>query len=78
MIATTKCRKCGETIRIDFGNLTRDQAEKKLDELAHTPMECPGFHVELGGWRILWNFEELLAQAYPPTPPTEPPTNPNP
>jgi hypothetical protein len=65
MITTTKCRECGGEVRIDFGNLTREQAVKKLDELDHTPMHCPGgFHVELGGWKRLWDFDEMLRQAY--------------
>jgi hypothetical protein len=26
------------------------------------PMECPGgYHVELGGWRKLWNLDDMIA-----------------
>ncbi|MGA2068321.1 MAG: hypothetical protein ABSG86_25335 [Thermoguttaceae bacterium] len=60
------CRKCHEVVPIEFGNLTRDEAVAALDKLDHTPMECPGFHVELSGWRHYWRLPEALEAMYGP------------
>ena len=62
--AHVKCQKCGEAITVKFGNLTRAEAEAKIAELDHTPMSCPGYHVELGGWRRLWNLDAALEAVY--------------
>jgi hypothetical protein len=61
-----RCRKCGDPIRLEFGDLTRDEAKEAMDKLNHTPMECPGFHVELSGWRYLWSLNEALEAVYGP------------
>jgi hypothetical protein len=60
-----KCAKCHELITLEFGNLTRSEAEEALRKI-DVPRECPGYHVELGGWRRLWHFEKALDLAYPP------------
>jgi nitrate/TMAO reductase-like tetraheme cytochrome c subunit len=61
------CRKCHEVIRLDFGDMTREQAAEALDKLANRgPAECPGFHVELGGWAYFWRLPEALEAMYGP------------
>ncbi len=64
-VVRVKCRKCHELIRLEFGNLSRAEAEEALRKI-DVPRECPGFHVELSGWRYLWHFDEALDLAYPP------------
>ena len=64
MMIRTQCTKCGVTIRLDFGELTRDQAMARIQEMDTTPRECPGQHVELGGWRALWNLDDAIYRAY--------------
>lgn len=64
MRGKTTCRKCGTTITIDFGNLTYAEARNHVAAMDQRPMECPGYHVELGGWRHLWKLDELLADTY--------------
>jgi len=64
-----KCRKCGDPIKLEFGGLSRPEAEAAMDKLNHTPMECPGFHVELSGWRYFWRFDEALELVYGPKEP---------
>jgi hypothetical protein len=59
-----KCRKCGETIPIEFGEMTRDQAEHAISLMDSTPRECPGYHVELSGWRHFWRLDEALEAMY--------------
>ena len=51
MVVKTKCRKCGVTIRLDFGDMTKEQALTRTEEMDQSPRECPGRHVELGNWR---------------------------
>lgn len=58
------CRKCGEKIRLEFGELTREEATAAMARLADIPRECPGFHVELGGWRYWWRLDEALEAVY--------------
>jgi hypothetical protein len=29
-------------------------------------MECPGFHVEVGGWRRYWQLDNAIKKAYRP------------
>jgi len=60
-----KCVKCHELILLEFGNLTRAEAEEALRKI-NVPMSCPGYHVELGGWHRLWRFEAALEAAYGP------------
>jgi hypothetical protein len=58
------CRKCGERIRIEFGDLTRAEAVELVDNLDRQPRECPGYHVELSGWRRLWRLDDAVAAVY--------------
>lgn len=64
-VVRVKCRKCGTLIRLEFGDLTRGEAEAALKEQNY-PRECPGFHTELSGWDRLWHFDEALAACYGP------------
>lgn len=64
MVQKTTCRKCGITVTVDFKGLTYTEAQDCVVKMDQRPMECPGFHVELGGWRYLWRLDELLASAY--------------
>jgi hypothetical protein len=58
------CRQCQERIRIEFGDLTRAQAVAMIDKIDRQPRECPGYHVELSGWRRLWRLDEAIAAVY--------------
>ena len=60
-----KCRKCNTPITLDFGGMTRSEAEAVVNTLDRTPRECPGYHVELSGWRRLWRMDEALDAIYP-------------
>jgi len=65
-----RCEKCGHHIllrfhRADGTKMTREEARGSCAALDTTPMECPGYHVELSGWSQLWHFEEALAALYP-------------
>jgi hypothetical protein len=68
MIATIECRKCGEPIKVDFSDLTYEEAVEKLTAVDRNPRECPGFHVELCGWHHYWRFNDMLRQVYPDRP----------
>ena len=60
---TTECRKCGTTQRIRVGDAPLEIAREALSIAAGYARECPGgFHVELGGWDVLWSFDLLLEQ----------------
>ena len=61
-----RCLKCGTPIVLVFGDKTREEAETFLRKLVDAPLECPGFHVELGGWDIYWRFADALDLQYPP------------
>lgn len=65
MVAAVRCRKCGETIKLDFGNLGYNEALEAVDRMDCQPGECPGFHVELAGWRKLWQMDLALAIVFP-------------
>ncbi len=65
-VVRVKCRDCGTLIRLEFGDLTRDEAVAALKKQDY-PRECPGFHTELSGWHLLWHFEEALAACYGPS-----------
>ncbi len=67
--ARVRCRKCQTPVVIAIGELTRPQVIEAFNRLDTQPMECPGFHVELSGWRQLWEFEAVLAALFPPPPP---------
>lgn len=62
----TWCRKCGGHVIIDLGQLGYQSALNKMRQIDTTPMEHEGFfHTELGGWGILWRFDDVLELAYP-------------
>ena len=64
MIIRTKCKKCGVTIRLDFGELTKEEALALAEKMDQTPRECPGMHVELGGLRQLWSLDDAIHRGY--------------
>jgi len=64
MIVKTQCKKCSVTIKLDFGNMTKDEALAVAEQLDHTPRECPGQHVELGGFRELWSLDQAIHSLY--------------
>lgn len=64
MVVKTQCRKCGVTIRLDFGNMTKDEALGVAEQLDRTPRECPGQHVELSGWRELYALDDAIHRAF--------------
>jgi len=64
MVIKTTCKKCGVTINLDFGNLSREEAEHVADQMDRTPRECPGGHVELCGFRDLWSIDDAIHHAY--------------
>ncbi len=64
MIIRTKCKKCGVTIRLDFGELTKEAALALAKEMDQTPRECPGMHMELGGFRQLWSLDDAIHRGY--------------
>jgi hypothetical protein len=61
----TTCNKCKTEITLDFTGLSYEEAIRQVERLDNLPKECPGFHVEIGGWRKRWNMDEALRQAYP-------------
>lgn len=64
MVIRTQCKKCGATIRLDFGDLTKDKALAAADKMDMMPRECPGMHVELGGWKTLYDLDNAIHRAY--------------
>ena len=60
----TTCTKCGITITLDFGDMTKDEAIAMGRKLDNTSRECPGHHVELGGWWSLWQIDDAIRRAY--------------
>lgn len=64
MVIQTTCQECGVAIRLDFGSLSREEAEQVAERMDNTPRECPGFHTELGGWKRLWNLDDAIHRAY--------------
>jgi len=64
MVIKTTCKKCGVTINLDFGDMTREEAVKMCEELDRTPRECPGMHCELGNWRYYWSLDDAIHRAY--------------
>jgi len=64
MVVQTECRKCGVTIKLDFGNLTKEEAEQVAENMDRTPRECPGGHVELCGLLQLWSIDDAIHRAY--------------
>lgn len=64
MLIKTQCKKCGITIRLDFGNLTKDEALAAAEKMDMMPRECPGRHVEFGGWKTLYDLDDAIYRAY--------------
>ena len=64
MVIRTQCKKCGVTIRLDFGNLTKQEALAVAEKMDCTPRECPGQHVELGNWNHLWGITDAIHRGY--------------
>ena len=64
MVVNTQCKKCGVTIKLDFGSLTKDEALAVAEKMDRTPRECPGMHVELSGFRQLWSLDDAIRRAY--------------
>jgi len=62
----THCQKCGEAIVLEFGDMTREEAEAVVKQVDDGPRECPGYHVELTGWRRLWQMDEAIKALYGP------------
>lgn len=64
MIIQTRCTKCGVTVRLDFGEMSREEAMAAAEKMDETPRECPGRHVELGGFRRMWGLDDAIHRAY--------------
>jgi len=58
------CEKCRTEITLDFDGLTYVEALKAINELDDRAMECPGYHVEIGGWKKRWRLDEAVENAY--------------
>lgn len=46
MFALGKCKKCGEIVIFDIGDITVNKAKEALSKMRMG--ECPGMHVEIG------------------------------
>ncbi|SFJ63237.1 hypothetical protein SAMN02799624_05269 [Paenibacillus sp. UNC496MF] len=64
-MVTTTCSLCRTDVTLDFENLSHDEAVERLRKLDKKAMECPGMHVEMGGWYKRWKLDEALRAAYP-------------
>jgi hypothetical protein len=64
MYVETTCNKCGEKFHIDLGDMSKEEAQTNFRKLDDSPRQCPGHHVEFGGWYQLWNLEDALHRAY--------------
>ena len=60
----THCQKCGDPIILKFGDMTREEAEAVVKQVDIIPQSCPGYHVELSGWRRLWQMDEAIDALY--------------
>lgn len=60
----TVCSECSTELTLDFGDATFKEALEMIEKMDHVSRECPGFHVEIGGWRKLWNLDEAVNRAY--------------
>lgn len=60
----TTCLKCHSEVTLDFGDVNYSQAKKLVRDLDKRPMECPGFHVELGSWRYYWQLDKMIEEGY--------------
>jgi len=64
MVIRTQCKKCGVTIKLDFGEMTKEEALVMAEKMDNTPRECPGQHVELSGFRALWALDDCIHRAF--------------
>ena len=65
MVVNTQCKKCGVTIRLDFGDMIKQEAIERAEEIDRTPRECPGGHVELSGMgTVCWGIQEAIHRCY--------------
>lgn len=64
MHVKTTCNKCGTEFHLDLGEMSREMAEKVFRKMDDIPRQCPGHHVELGGFFEMWNLEDALHRAY--------------
>jgi hypothetical protein len=64
MVIRTQCKKCGVTIKLDFGDMTKEEALAVAEKMDNMPRECPGQHVELSGFRTLWSLDDAIHRAY--------------
>lgn len=64
MIIRAQCKKCGVTIKLDFGDMTKEEALAVAEKMDNTPRECPGRHVELGGFRAMWSIDDAIHRLY--------------
>jgi hypothetical protein len=64
MLIQTQCRKCGCTVKLDFGDLTKEEAMAAAEKMDQSPRECPGQHMEFGGWGQLYDLNDCIHRAY--------------
>lgn len=64
MHVKTNCNKCGAEFYLDLGEMSREMAEKAFRKMDDIPRQCPGHHIELGGFYTMWNLEHVLQRAY--------------
>ena len=59
------CIKCGNEIRLAVNGLTREKVEEAVSFFDHNIGECPGgYHVEMGGWRRMWDLDRAIAEHF--------------
>ena len=63
-LVKSKCQKCGTVITLDFSDYNYVEAKKAIELMDKQARECPGMHVEIGGWKRRWQLEEALEKAY--------------
>lgn len=64
MYIKTTCNKCGAEFHLDLGEMSREMAEKAFRKMDDVPRQCPGHHMELGGFFVMWSLEDALHRAY--------------
>jgi hypothetical protein len=64
MYVKTTCKKCGTEFHLDLGEMSREMAKKAFRKMDDIPRQCPGHHMELGGFYAMWNLEDALHRAY--------------